>query len=242
MQLHHIAGYKFISLHSLDALRQELLDHCKTLQLKGTVLLSLEGINISLAGSDAAITQFLAQLQADERFTDMTFHHTFAEKEPFQRLKIKLKKEIITLREPTINPVVTRAPTITANTLKTWLDEKRDITLFDTRNDYEIRFGTFNGAKHLELRDFSTLPTSIADIARDKPIVMFCTGGIRCEKAALLMLAEGYTNVYQLEGGILGYFANVGGEHFHGDCFVFDERVAVNAKLEPTCHPKLSEG
>lgn len=235
MQILNIAGYKFISLLEIASLQQRILEQCQALLLKGTILLSHEGINISLAGTTHHIQSFQAFLKNDSRFMDMTFHESYSEEQPFKRLNVKLKNEIITLRQPGVNPAATnRAPEISPAEFKQWLDEKRDITLLDTRNDYEVRFGTFKGAVNLQIADFGELPNAIEHIDRDKPIVMFCTGGIRCEKAALYMLNQGYSNVHQLDGGILGYFRKVGGAHYEGECFVFDERIAVDSHLQHT--------
>lgn len=229
----NIAGYKFIELTQLETLREHLLQLCEVAALKGTILLSSEGINISLAGAEPAVRSFMAALGQDERFTDMRFHQTFSEAQPFQQLKVKLKNEIITLRQGDVAPLqCDRAQAISPAELKRWLDEKRDITLLDTRNDYEYRFGTFTGAVNLYLQNFGELPDAIANLDKHKPLVMFCTGGIRCEKAALLMERHGFTDVYQLDGGILGYFAEVGGAHYEGECFVFDERVALAPDLK----------
>src|SRR5580704_13551415 len=192
MQILNIAGYKFISLNEVEALRLSFLTHCVNLELKGTILLSKEGININLAGTIPHIETFIAFLKNDLRFRDISFHETYSSTPPFNRLKIKLKNEIITLRKPEANPVKKRAPSISPEILKQWLDEKRDITLFDTRNDYEVRFGTFKDAIHLPISDFSELPSSLNALSRDKTIVLFCTGGIRCEKAALYLLKEDY--------------------------------------------------
>lgn len=229
----NIAGYQFVALNDLDALRTHFLARCQSLELKGTILLSLEGINISLAGTHASIRTFQQQLKEDARFADIQFHETESDVQPFKRLKIKFKKEIITLRQPNANPLQTRAPAIAPAELNRWLNEKRDFILLDTRNEYEYQFGTFKGAMNLHLSDFSEFPKAIEDIDKDKPIVMFCTGGIRCEKAALYMLNQGHHEVYQLDGGILGYFKQVGGDHYDGDCFIFDERVALNCHLKP---------
>jgi UPF0176 protein len=234
MKILNLAGYKFIPLHDLATLQDHLLHQCRTLGVKGTILLSTEGININLAGTISDMAAFKTELKSDTRFADMSFHETYSATLPFKTLKVKLKKEIITLRKPEATPIETRAPSITPELLKEWLDEKRDITLLDTRNDYEVRFGTFTGATHLNLKDFGELPNALQNIPKTKPIVMFCTGGIRCEKAALYMQHQGYMSLYQLEGGILGYFANVGGAHYEGECFVFDERVAVDAHLHDT--------
>lgn len=235
MQILSIAGYKFISLHDgLHTLRDHLFSLCNTLALKGTILLSTEGININLAGTPIHITSFKDQLKVDARFVDFSFHETYSTVPPFKRLKVKVKKEIITLNQPAASPLGARAPHLSPQELKQWLDEKREITLLDTRNDYEVRFGTFTGATHLQIPDFGEFPKVVDHVEKDKPIVMFCTGGIRCEKAAVYMLNQGYSTVYQLDGGILGYFAQVGGEHYSGECFVFDERIALDAQLNDT--------
>lgn len=236
MTILNIAGYKFVTFakEELAALRAHLLAHANELQLKGTLLLSTEGVNVALAGTQPAIETFVHILRQEPRLHDITFRQSYSAEQPFKRMKIKIKKEIITLHQPDICPVAKQAPSLSPQAFKTWLDEKRDITILDTRNDYEVHFGTFDHAQHLDLQDFSEFPDAINDVARDKPIVMFCTGGIRCEKAALVMLEAGYSEVYQLAGGILNYFAEVGGAHYRGDCFVFDQRVAVNPQLNPT--------
>lgn len=232
MQTLNIAGYKFIELEHLETLRAALQTQCETLALKGTILLSPEGINISLAGTRQAVTEFKSVLAHDERFVDMRFHHTYSSTQPFQVLKVKLKNEIITMRQGDIAPLNgNRAPDISPAELKRWLDEKRDITLLDTRNDYEYRFGSFIGAVNLHIHHFGELPEAVRDLDKNKPLVMFCTGGIRCEKAAIYMSNQGFSEVYQLDGGILGYFAQTGGAHYEGECFVFDERVALDAYL-----------
>ena len=231
MQILNIAGYKFIQLLEIEALRAFFLDQCLALDLKGTILLSREGINLSLAGTPDQIQSFRTLLQNDARFMDMQFHESYSASQPFQRLKVKLKKEIITLGQPDANPLTERAPAISPEEFKQWLDEKRDITILDTRNDYEVQFGTFTGSVNLHLADFGELPDAVKQLERKKPIVMFCTGGIRCEKAALHMLNNGFSNIYQLDGGILGYFRKVGGAHYDGECFVFDERVSLDSNL-----------
>ena len=253
MQILTIAGYKFTSLDERDQLRTDFFQICRTLALKGTILLSKEGINLNLAGNATNITSFKQYLKKDPRFTDMVFHELFSDNIPFQHLKIKLKQEIITLRQPEVDAVTHRAPHLSPTVFKQWLDEKRDITVLDTRNDYEVRFGTFKGAIHLQLTDFSKFPAAIHrslqnSSLKNKPIVMFCTGGIRCEKAALHLINQGFSDVYQLDGGILGYFATVGSTHYEGECFVFDERTSVDANLKETgtaqcraCHGPVSK-
>ncbi len=234
MRMLNIASYKFIALDHLSERRDLFLEKTKALRLKGTILLSHEGINMNLAGAVEDIAAFREFLKKDVLFSEMTFRESYSETQPFKHMRVKIKQEIITLRQPDIHPENQTAPDITPLEFKKWMDEKRDITVLDTRNDYEVKFGTFESAQHLDLKDFGEFPAAIDQVSREKPVVMFCTGGIRCEKAALVMLNAGYSNVYQLKGGILNYFAEVGAEHYQGECFVFDERVAVNAALEPT--------
>lgn len=230
MQILNIAGYQFTALHDLPALQESLLTQCRKLDLKGTILLSHEGINISLAGQEAAIRRF--QLDLKSHFNITRFHETWSDTQPFRFLKVKIKNEIITFNQTDANPINQQAPDLAPETLKQWLDEKRDFILLDTRNDYEVRFGTFTGAVNLKIDDFSELADKLGQLAKDKPIVSFCTGGIRCEKAVLHMLNQGFNEVYQLTGGILAYFQKVGGSHYEGECFVFDERISLNSDLK----------
>lgn len=234
MQTLNIAGYKFITLTDPEALRERLLELCLAFELKGTILLSPEGINISLAGQIHSISAFKNHLKTLPSFADMTFRESYSDQIPFKRLKVKVKKEIITFRQDQIHPETRRAPAILPKEFKQWLDENRDITILDTRNDYEVRFGTFKNAMHLAIDDFCDLAKESAKIPRNKPIVMFCTGGVRCEKAGLYLEEQGHEDVFQLEGGILNYFHEVGGEHYEGECFVFDERIALDPTLKTT--------
>jgi UPF0176 protein len=233
MQNINIAGYKFIPLNALSELRTALLEVCTDLGFKGTILLSVEGINITVAGIPTQVECFKAYLKNDARFEDMTFRESYSVAQPFKRMKVKIKQEIITMHRPEVCPeTLPRAPHISPAVLKQWLDEKRDITVLDTRNDYEVKLGTFATAESLGINDFGDFPQAAKKLNPTKPIVMFCTGGIRCEKAALHLLDQGFSDVYQLDGGILNYFATVGGAHYQGDCFVFDERVAVDINLQ----------
>ena len=235
MPILNIAGYKFIKLEDLPAIQAALKSQCEQAGLLGTILLSKEGVNMNLAGEQDRVRSFQLQLANSLYFSGMSFHETYSSTVPFQTLKIKIKNEIITFHQPDANPALCdRAPTISPEALKTWLDQGRDITLLDTRNDYEYRFGTFKGAINLHLKNFTELADAVSSLDPDKPVVMFCTGGIRCEKAGLFMLLQGFREVYQLDGGILGYFAKVGGAHYEGECFVFDERVALDTSLRDT--------
>ena len=230
----NIAGYKFITLTDLSARRDIFLEKTTSLQLKGTILLSSEGVNITLAGSSENIADFLLFLQQETLFADMNFRKSYSDFQPFRHMRVRIKKEIITMGQPDIHPENETAPEISPAEFKKWLDEKRDITVLDTRNGYEVEFGTFDNAKHLDIDDFGEFPVAMRQVATDKPIVMFCTGGIRCEKAGLAMMHAGYSEVYQLKGGILNYFSEVGAAHYHGECFVFDERISVDTNLKPT--------
>jgi UPF0176 protein len=234
MKILNIAGYKFLPLADLTALRADFLAQCEAFGLKGTILLSVEGVNLNLSGLAADISSFKAYLLQDARFSDITFRESFSQSQPFKYMRVKIKKEIITMHRPEVCPEVERAPSISPREFKKWLDEKRDITVLDTRNDYEIQFGAFQGATHFSLQDFGEFPEGAKKLAPVKPIVMYCTGGIRCEKAALHLLAAGFSEVYQLEGGILNYFSEVGGEHYEGECFVFDQRISVDHTLKET--------
>lgn len=235
MNILNIAGYKFIALSELPELSARLQAECDRLGLKGTILLSPEGINMSLAGLIDSIASFKQFLQEQPNLADMGFRESYSETQPFDLMKVKIKPEIITMRRPEVRPNLTTAPSISPQEFKQWLDENRDITVLDTRNEYEVRFGTFKNAVNLVIEDFSEFPEAAAEkVSRKKPIVMFCTGGIRCEKAALNLLDAGFPEVYQLSGGILNYFKEVGGAHYDGECFVFDQRVSLDANLQTT--------
>lgn len=234
MQIQNIAGYKFVPLTDLETYQSLLHAKCTDLSIKGTILLSEEGININVAGQPESIRQLQAYLSTLPVFAQMTFHETYSDAIPFNLMKVKIKQEIITFRQNHIDVTKQRAPSISPQQLKEWLDTAKDFTLLDTRNAYEVKFGTFEKAIHLNIADFGELPDAIHPLDKKKPVVMFCTGGIRCEKAALHMQDAGFEEVYQLDTGILGYFAHVGGEHYDGECFVFDERVAVDSTLKPT--------
>ncbi len=232
----NIAGYRFAALDDRDALREPFRNTCKELELLGTILLSMEGINFFLSGTQDAIDGFVDFLEKDERFIDIPLKISYSAERAFRKMYVRLKKEIISMGLDEIKPEESTAPGISPAEFRQWLDEGRDITVLDTRNDYEIRLGTFTKSVNLGLSTFRGIPKEIQNskLNKDKPVVMFCTGGIRCEKASQLMLNEGFSDVRQLKGGILGYFEEVGGDHWDGDCFVFDRRVAVNPQLEET--------
>jgi UPF0176 protein len=242
MSILNISAYRFVSLDDLPTLRERMLAQCHALALKGTILLAPEGINLFLAGPRESIDAFMDWLRVDSRFAGMQAKESLSDDAPFKRMRVRLKKEIITLRYPTIRPEGGRAPVVDAATLSRWLDqghddEGRDVMLLDTRNAYETDVGMFPQAIDYRMASFTELPAALAaDQARyaGKTVVSYCTGGIRCEKAVLHMQDIGMDRVFQLEGGILKYFEEVGGAHWQGDCFVFDERGAVDKALNPS--------
>ena len=237
----NISTYKFVSIDDCDALRERLESHCAALGLKGTILIASEGINMFLAGSREAIDSAMACLHADVRFADLVAKESLSETVPFRHLKVKHKKEIIRMDRPAIQPQSGRAPAVSAATLKRWLDqghddEGRPVVTLDTRNAFEADVGRFNDCIDYRINKFSEFPPVVeaqAEALRDKTVVTYCTGGIRCEKAAIVMREAGLENVFQLDGGILKYFEEVGNAHWQGDCFVFDERRGVDPALKP---------
>ena len=236
MQFINLAGYKFVSLGGLDDLKATMERRCRELELKGTILLSFEGINVVLAGSEEATTEFQGLVCADPGLSDLRFKRSVSTYQPFDRMLVKIKKEIITLRVPGLDPAKERAPAVAPATLKRWLDEGREVVLLDTRNAFEVDAGTFDNAMDLQLRSFGQFAQAADKLdpaLKDKTIVTFCTGGIRCEKAAPVLIGKGFRNVFQLDGGILQYFEECGDAHFKGRCFVFDQRVALDGNLEP---------
>ena len=239
----NIAAYRFVPLHGLPALRQRLLDKALQSELKGTVLLAEEGINLCLAGPEAGVNAWLAALRSDALFADLAVKTSWSAVQPFQRLKIKVKAEIIRMNLPAIKPAAGRASAVTASTLARWIaqghdDSGRPIKLLDTRNGFEVDAGAFDGALDWRLQKFSDFPAALAAHRAElagHTIVSYCTGGIRCEKAALLMQGLGLSDIYQLEGGILKYFEDTQGQApgWRGQCFVFDERAGLDTRLLP---------
>ena len=234
----NIAGYRFIDLPDRDELRTPFTEICLELELKGTVLLSPNGINFFVAGTHEAVEQYVSFLETDNRFQDIPLHISYSEYQPFKRMLVRLKNEIISLGMDEIRPSERTGQYIQPKEFKKWLDEGKEIIILDTRNDYELRVGTFENAIDLDIKSFREFPEASKKLDQDKttPVVMFCTGGIRCEKASVVMENQGWENVYQIKGGILGYFKECGGAHWNGDCFVFAKRVAVNPKLEESDH------
>lgn len=233
----NISCYKFVSLSSLDERQRSIRLAAEEHQLKGTVLLSEEGINIFLAGSRDGIDGFVSWLQRHPEFADIQPKESLSDYQPFSRMLVKIRREIISFDIEGIAPGTRTSPKLAATELKRWLDEGRPVHLLDTRNEYEVSIGTFREAIRLGIDHFRQFPDAIGQLPesmKDEPVVMFCTGGIRCEKAGPFMEAAGFSNIYQLDGGILKYFEEVGGAHWNGECFVFDQRVAVDPQLRET--------
>ncbi|MBS72363.1 MAG: sulfurtransferase [Thermoplasmata archaeon] len=218
-------------------MRWPLRDYCVDLGLKGTILLSKEGINYFLAGSQDSIDKFLAHMDEDERFRDIPLKISYSDHQPFKRMLVRLKKEIISMGNDEVKPEEFTGPSISPKEFKSWLDDGKEVIVLDTRNDYEIRMGKFQNAVDLDIQTFRQFPNAIKELPDEMkgiPVVMYCTGGVRCEKASVVMLDEGFESVFQLEGGVLGYFEECGGSHWEGECFVFDRRVGLGPDLEET--------
>ncbi len=240
----NIAAYLFVSIDDADALALRLRERAEADGLRGTMLVTPEGLNLFLAGEEAQLRGFLACLREDPRFAALHAKESWSAAMPFARLKVKRKGEIITFRRAQASPLDAggRAPAVAAKTLARWIaqgnrdDAGRPLVLLDTRNRQEVVYGTFAGALTLPIDKFTELPAALAphrEALRDTTVVSFCTGGIRCEKAALWLRGDGMDNLLQLEDGILGYFEEVGGMGYDGSCFVFDERVALDPQLQP---------
>lgn len=245
----NIAAYRFVRIADGEAVAVRVRSLCEERSLKGSVLVAPEGINLFLAGDRAGIASFVEALAEDQRFAGLAVKYSESEAVPFRRLRVKNKREIITFRDDSLQPDAGRAPSVEPAVLRDWLrrghdDSGRDLVLLDTRNAQEAAHGSFAGALTLPIDKFTDLPDALEahrESLRGKTIVSFCTGGIRCEKAALWMQQAGYENVLQLDGGILGYFEQVGGEAYEGDCFVFDERVALDPQLRPSRRRRVDE-
>ncbi|QYJ99314.1 rhodanese-related sulfurtransferase [Shewanella alkalitolerans] len=230
------ALYKFVSLPAFEALQQPLLKEMESLEIKGTLLLASEGINGTVAGSQAGIDSLLAWLDAQPGLDNIVYKLSFDDEMPFYRTKVKLKKEIVTMGVEGIDP---RKVVGTYVKPKDWnkLISDPEVLLIDTRNDYEVNIGTFKNAVDPKTQTFREFPDYVKqnlDPKQHKKVAMFCTGGIRCEKSTAYLKEQGFDEVYHLEGGVLKYLEEVKSEEslWEGECFVFDNRVSVNHQLE----------
>jgi UPF0176 protein len=239
----NIATYRFTPLAGLPDLRQRLFDAAQARGIRGTVLLAEEGINLCLAGPADGIAAWLGVLRGTPGLADLPTKDSWSATQPFGRLKVKVKPEIIRMNLPAVAPAAGRAPAVSATTLARWLarghcDAGRPVKLLDTRNAFEVDAGAFTGAIDWRLQKFSDFPAALAAHREElagHTVVSYCTGGIRCEKAALVMQGLGLDHSLQLDGGVLKYFEDTGGAApgWRGSCFVFDERVALDPSLNP---------
>ncbi len=237
----NIAAYLFVDIADADALAPRIRARAERDGLRGSVLVAPEGLNLFLAGEAPVLRGFLDWLRADPRFAALQARESWSASVPFRRLKVKRKDEIIAFRRPRASPLEAgaRAPAVEPRTLARWIAQGRDdagrrLVLLDTRNREEVAHGTFQGALTLPIDNFTDLPGALEphrESLRDATVVSFCTGGIRCEKAALWLRQDGMDNLLQLDGGILGYFEHAGGAGYAGACFVFDERIALDPQL-----------
>ncbi|MBX3621220.1 MAG: sulfurtransferase [Rhizobacter sp.] len=242
----NISAYLFVPLTDTLTLRESIRSQAAAFSLKGTVLLAEEGINLFLAGAASEVRAFVAWLQQDTRFASLAPKESWSDGVPFGKLLVKVKREIIRMNHPTIRPQSGRAPAVDATTLARWLDtghddDGRPVVTLDTRNAFEVGYGRFRDAIDWRIDKFSDFPAQVAAHKRElqgKRVVSYCTGGIRCEKAAIYMAEAGIEHVVQLEGGILKYFEEVGGRHYEGGCFVFDGRESLDASLAPALAPQ----
>jgi UPF0176 protein len=237
----NISAYLFVQLDDTASLRERIQTQATSLQLRGTVLLAEEGINLFLAGMPDAVRRMVEWLRQDPRLVALEPKESWSDSVPFRKLLVKVKNEIIRMNHPTIRPQTGRAPAVDAATLARWLDagvddNGRPVVMLDTRNAFEVDHGHFNRTLDWRIEKFSDFPAAVQAHKKElqgKTVVSYCTGGIRCEKAAIYMAEAGVENVLQLDGGILKYFELQGNKHFSGHCFVFDERREVDAQLLP---------
>lgn len=242
----NVSAYAFVALDDTALLRASLRTEAAARGLKGTVLLAEEGINLFLAGAPDALRGWLDRLRADPRFAALEAKESWSDAVPFRHLKVKVKREIIRMDQPQVKPAGGRAPAIDAATLARWLDAGRDddgreLLMLDTRNAFEVEHGAFDRALDWKLAKFSDFPAAAQAYRHEldgRTVVTYCTGGIRCEKAALVLREAGVPHVWQLDGGILRYLERVPeARHWRGRCFVFDERESLGADLAPELAP-----
>jgi UPF0176 protein len=232
----NIAGYCFTPIDDIEATLNQLKSLCANLDIKGSIYLASEGINISLSGNILEIQTFRSKLNQDARFAHMRFHELYSQQRPYNKMTVKTKTELVPIEDNALKVGDFDHQYLPPLELKEWLDSGKDFILLDMRNDFEFELGTFDKAQQLNLRRFRKLQTKadeLKKLAKDKPIVTFCTGGIRCEKAAPYLEKFGFDQVFQLEGGILEYLRQTKGSHWHGHCFMFDNRISISRKLAP---------
>jgi UPF0176 protein len=232
--------YKFIHLPDYAEMQVPLLSLCQEQGICGTILLAQEGINATIAGTPDAIATLLTHLKSDPRLADLEHKESTAEEPPFERMKVRLKREIVTLGQPAVDPNQQVGTYVEPQDWNALISDP-EVVVIDTRNQYEVAIGTFQGAQDPQTHSFRDFPEYVRqnlDPTQHKKVAMFCTGGIRCEKASSFMLSQGFEQVYHLKGGILKYLETVPPEEslWQGECFVFDQRVAIQHGLEEGTH------
>ena len=232
MKILNITAYKFVTLCKKDllALQKKLREKALECNLKGIILLSVEGINLMVAAQREFIEIYKKFLESESEFKHLIYKESFSLSYPFRKLVVRIKEEIITMRCLQVNSKKETALHLAPGILYRWYQEKQKIIILDIRNHFEFAMGTFKNAIDLNLKSFSDFPKAmdrLPEFLKEKPVVTFCTGGIRCEKASALMLKKGFNKVYQLDGGILNYFEKCGRKYFKGKCFIFDDRIAI---------------
>ena len=243
----NIAGYKFSTIDDTDKVFENLQQTCSQTHIKGNIFISHEGINLGIASTQNDIEYFLVELERLCGINNLRLNTTHSKQIPFKRLLIKVRKELVPTKPIGCDEAITKnseykfpenpAQYLSIDKFKAWLDEGKDMVLLDMRNTFEIDLGSFDNATHLGMRNFRDiigLQDKINQLPKNKPIVTFCTGGIRCEKGAPILSGFGFDQVYQLEGGIIKYIEKYKDNHWHGECFVFDDRVCLDENLEPT--------
>jgi len=234
------AFYKFVRLPDFAEKQHPLLSYCDALSVKGTILLAAEGINGTIAGSRNSIDSVLSFLRSDPRLADLEHKESCTDSQPFDRMKVRFKKEIVTIGLPETDPNEQVGTYVSPNEWNALICDP-EVTVIDTRNDYEVNIGTFQGAQNPQTTSFRQFPDYVRnhlDSTKHKKVALFCTGGIRCEKASSFMLSQGFQEVYHLKGGILKYLEEVPDSEslWEGECFVFDQRIAVSHGLKPGTH------
>lgn len=239
----NLSGYRFVRLEELERLQAELKTGLSAAGVKGAVILATEGINVTLAGTRSQADAAIACLDVHPSLAGLWLKESLSAFVPHKRLRVRIRTEIIAFdgtESVALQASRPPAPAVSPSTLDSWLDEHRNVTLLDTRNDYEIASGTFENTVHLDIKHFRHFKDAVrkaleeGELDKSQPLVTFCTGGIRCEKAAPWLLAEGFEQVYQIEGGLINYLQQSRASHWQGDCFVFDGRVELTRDLEPT--------
>jgi UPF0176 protein len=234
------AFYKFVDLPDFEMRRDPILAFCESQNIKGIILLAREGINSTISGEEENIRAVLNFLKADPAFKDLEHKESWTHIKPFRRMKVRLKKEIVTFGVPQLNPNITTGTYVKPEDWNALIQDP-NVVVIDTRNDYEVELGTFEGAIDPKIKKFTDLAAwvkeapALTNFTKKPKVAMFCTGGIRCEKSTAYMKSIGYDDVYHLEGGILKYLETIPAEKslWRGECFVFDERVTVDHSLQP---------